>query len=217
MPQSLGRQNTVAATPWNSAGASPEGTHMLIMQYNSAVSQTVTVPSDGLYTVAFSMLLRKGYADNQIYVSLDGMPLASFLNRSVEFSPDHRQRPLWLAAQPHSDPRREGAGATAPHDRRGLFLDASSATPAARFPALAPEGGHRASVVLDHSGTNPCHVRPQRAAPPALQRLPPSAISPARRPSSPHPATSFPGPARACEHAARWPRHAPAAGGSASS
>ena len=76
---------------------------MLILQYNGAVAQTVTVPADGIYSVAFSHLLRSTYPENQVYVTLDGVLLASFLNRSVQFSPGRfASGALFLKAGAHT-------------------------------------------------------------------------------------------------------------------
>ncbi len=160
LPMHIGRQNTASAgSPWNSVGSSPEGSHMLIMQYNGAVSQTVTVPAAGLYSIAFSHLLRNGYADNQVYVTLDGLPLASFLNRSVQFSPGrYASAALWLSAGSHT----LGIGGEGGWNDRATMVDAVCfAAPAAANACRALTGDSLlkavtgASVILNHSGTLP--------------------------------------------------------------
>ena len=160
LPMHIGRQNTASAgTPWNSAWASPEGAHMLIMQYNGAVSQTVTVPADGLYSIAFSHLLRSGYPDHQVYVTLDGMPLASFLNRSVQFSPGrYASAALWLTAGTHT----LGIGGEGGWNDRATMVDAVCfAAPSAANVCRAFTGDSvlkavtGASVQLSHTGTVP--------------------------------------------------------------
>jgi len=45
-PNMVARQNTVVGNSWNSAGASPDGVHMLILQYGGSVAQSVTVPAE---------------------------------------------------------------------------------------------------------------------------------------------------------------------------
>jgi autotransporter-associated beta strand protein len=160
LPMHIGRQNTASAgSPWNSAGASPEGAHMLIMQYNGAVSQTVTVPADGLYSIAFSHLLRSGYPDHQVYVTLDGIPLASFLNRSVQFSPGrYASAALWLTAGTHT----LGIGGEGGWNDRATMVDAVCfAAPSAANACRAFTGDSvlkaftGASVQLSHTGTVP--------------------------------------------------------------
>ena len=84
----IGLQNTAAAgSPWNSQGTSPDGAQMLIIQYDGAVQQTFAVPADGVYSLAFSYLLRSGFGETLLYVSLDGLPLATLLNQCAESSP----------------------------------------------------------------------------------------------------------------------------------
>lgn len=160
LPMHIGRQNTANVTgysnPWNSAGASPEGSHMLIVQYNGAVSQTVTVLTNGLYSIAFSHLLRSGYADNQVYVTLDGIPLASFLNRSVQFGPGrYASAALWLAAGSHT----LGIGGEGGWNDRASMIDAVCfAAPSAANVCRALTGDSilkavsGATVQLNHSG-----------------------------------------------------------------
>lgn len=160
LPQHVGRQNTAASgSPWNSVGSSPEGSHMLILQYHGAVAQTVTVPADGLYSFAFSHLLRNGYADNQVYVTLNGLPLAAFLNRSVQFSPGRFcSGALWLAAGSYTF----GIGGEGNWGDRASMIDAVCLAPPSVAAACRALGGDSllkavpgASVVLAHSGTVP--------------------------------------------------------------
>ena len=160
LPMHIGRQNTASAgSPWNTVGSSPEGSHMLIMQYNGAVSQTVAVPADGLYSIAFSHLLRNGYADTQVYVTLDGIPLASFLNRSVQFSPGrYASAALWLGAGSHT----LGISGEGGWNDRATMVDAVCfAAPATASACRALTGDSiltcvtGASVILKHSGTVP--------------------------------------------------------------
>lgn len=160
LPQHVGRQNTATSgSPWNSAGSSPEGVHMLILQYHGAVAQTVTVPADGLYSFAFSHLLRNGYADNQLYVTLNGLPLAAFLNRSVQFNPGRFvSGALWLAAGSHT----VSIGGEGGWGDRASMIDAVClAPPSASAVCRAFVGdsvlraASGASVVLAHSGTVP--------------------------------------------------------------
>jgi fibronectin-binding autotransporter adhesin len=80
----VGMKNTAAAGEWALTGASPEGVQMAIVQGGGALSQTVTVSTDGLYAVAFSYILRNRAParTNQVYISLGGVPLAAFVNRA---------------------------------------------------------------------------------------------------------------------------------------
>ena len=157
LASNVGRQNTATASQWNSAGSSPDGAHMLIMQYNSAIAQTVTVPSAGVYSVAFSHLLRKGYPDNQIYVTLDGVPLATFLNRSVEFSPGRfASGALYLTAGSHT----LGIAGEGGWGDRASMIDTVCFAMASASNAGRAFGGDSilravtgSSVVLNHSGT----------------------------------------------------------------
>lgn len=160
LPQHVGRQNTATSgSPWNSVGSSPEGVHMLILQYHGAVAQTVTVPTDGLYSFAFSHLLRNGYADNQLYVTLNGLPLAAFLNRSVQFSPGRFvSGALWLAAGSHT----VSIGGEGGWGDRASMIDAVCLAPPSASAACRALGGDSvlkavtgASVMSAHSGTVP--------------------------------------------------------------
>ena len=162
-PSFVGRQNTAPVTgysnPWNAAGASPEGVQMMILQYGGAVAQTVTVPAAGLYSVAFSFLMRLDNRENQVYVTLDGAPLATFLNRSAQFSPGRfASGALWLSAGTHT----LGIGGEHSWGDRSTMVDAvcfaapSSANACRAFAGdsllRAVDG---ASVVLGHTGTVP--------------------------------------------------------------
>ncbi len=154
----VGRQSTaVGGSPWNSVGTSPEGTHMLIVQYNGAVAQTVTVPANGVYSVAFTYLLRNTYPENQVYVTLDGVPLASFLNRSPQARPGRfASGALWLAAGSHTlGLAGEGGWADRASMIDAVCFAAPSAANAGR--AFGGDAVLRAvtgsSVVLNHSGT----------------------------------------------------------------
>lgn len=157
-PQFVGCQNTaIAGSPWNTAGASPEGVQMLIMQYAGAVAQTVTVPSDGLYSIAFTYLLRNAYPESQIYVALDGVPLASFLNRSAQFSPGRfASGALWLTAGSHT----LGLSGEGGWSDRASMIDAVCFAAPSAANACRAFGGDSvlrafagASVVLAHAGS----------------------------------------------------------------
>ena len=163
LANNVGRQNTASVTgysnPWNSAGASPEGSHMLILQYNGTVAQTVTVPADGIYSVAFSHLLRATYPENQVYVTLDGVLLASFLNRAVQGSPGRfASGALWLKAGSHT----LGIGGEGFWNDRATMVDAVCFAPPSAANACRALTGDSilkvvtgATVRLDHSGTVP--------------------------------------------------------------
>ena len=153
----VGRQNTAIASAWNGAGASPDGTHMLILQYNGAIAQTVTVPADGLYCVAFSYLMRNNNLEIQAYVTLDGIPLATFLNRSVQYSPGRfASGALFLKAGAHT---LGIAGEGGWGDRSTMVDTVCFAVPSASNSGRAFGGDSilravtGASVVLNHSGT----------------------------------------------------------------
>ncbi len=159
LANNVGRQNTATASQWNSAGASPDGTHMLILQYSGTLAQTVSVPADGVYSVAFSHLLRKGYAENMVYVTLDGVPLATFLNRSVEFSPGRfASGALYLKAGSHT----LGIGGEGCWGDRATMVDSVCfAQPSSGNACRALTGDSilktvtGATVRLDHTGTVP--------------------------------------------------------------
>ena len=153
----VGRQNTAIASQWNGAGAAPDGLHMLILQYNGAIAQTVTVPADGLYSVAFSYLMRNNNLEHQVYVTLDGIPLATFLNRSVQYSPGRfASGALFLKAGAHTLGI-AGEGGWGDHSTMvdTVCFAAPSASNAGR--AFGGDSILRsvtgASVVLNHSGT----------------------------------------------------------------
>ncbi|MDD2599788.1 MAG: autotransporter-associated beta strand repeat-containing protein [Kiritimatiellae bacterium] len=159
-PHNMGRQNTaIAGSPWNSVGSSPEGVHMLIMQYGSAVEQSVNVPADGIYSIAFTHLLRKGYPENQIYVTLDGVPLVSFLNRNVEFNPGRfSSTALYLKAGSHT----LGFSGEGQWSDRASMLDAVCFAPPSAANACRALAGDSvlksvtgATVQLNHTGTLP--------------------------------------------------------------
>lgn len=152
----VARENTTTANAWNAAGASPDGAHMLILQYQGAVAQTVTVATDGLYSLAFSHLLRSGYLENQVYVSLDGLPLASFLNRGVQFAPGRfSSGALWLKAGSHTVTL---AGEGGCGDRASMIDAVCLAAPSSANACRALTGdsllkvASGASVVLSHAG-----------------------------------------------------------------
>ena len=155
-PLGVNMKNTSAAGEWADAGASPEGVQMLILQYNAAVTQSVTVPSDGLYSIAFSHILRRGYSENMLYVTLDGIPLASFINRSVQFQPGRfASGALWLKAGSHT----LGLAGEGGWDDRTSLIDAvcfAAPSPANLGRALAGDSVLKvvtgASVQLSHSG-----------------------------------------------------------------
>jgi autotransporter-associated beta strand protein len=158
----VGMKNTVAAGEWALTGASPEGVQMAIVQGGGALSQTVTVPADGLYAVAFSYMMRNQIPakTNQVYVSLGGVPLAAFLNRSPQTGAPGRfaSGALWLPAGTYTltvagEPAHSWADCT-------TLLDAVCfAPPSAAEPCRALGGDSTlalvtgASAVLSHSGT----------------------------------------------------------------
>ncbi len=156
-PTRVGLQNAALNATWNAIGSAPEGNQMLILQYDGTVAQTVTVPADGLYSVAFSYLMRSQNREHQVYVTLDGVPLATFLNRSVQFSPGRfASGTLWLTAGGHT----LGIGG------EGGWGDCSTMVDAVCFSAPSAINAGRAfggdsviravtgsSVVLNHSGT----------------------------------------------------------------
>ncbi len=162
-PSFVGRQNTAPVSgysnPWNAAGTSPEGVQMMILQYGGTVAQTVIVPTAGLYGIAFSFLMRNDNRENQVYVTLDGAPLATFLNRSAQFSPGRfSSGALWLSAGSHT----LGIGGEHSWGDRSTMVDAvcfaapSSANVCRAFSGdslLKAVSG--ASVVLSHTGTVP--------------------------------------------------------------
>lgn len=158
-PNMVARQNTVVGNPWNSAGASPDGVHMLILQYGGSVAQSVTVPADGLYCIAFSHLRRQNDDEHQVYVRLDGRPLAAFLNRAVQFAPGRfASGVVWLSAGTHT----LGIGGEHSWDDRSSMIDAVCfAVPSGAQPCRALGGDSLlraatgASVVLAHSGSVP--------------------------------------------------------------
>ncbi len=159
LANNVGCQNAALNATWNAIGSAPEGNQMLILQYNGAVAQTVTVPSDGIYSVAFSHLLRATYPENQVYVTLDGVLLASFLNRSVQFSPGRfASGALWLKAGSHT----LGIGGEGCWGDRATMVDAVClARPSSGNACRALTGDSILKVVtgatvrLDHSGTVP--------------------------------------------------------------
>ena len=83
-PGHIGIRNTIGGTEWTYSGISPEGVQMAILQGGAVLSQTVTVPEDGLYAVAFHYLMRMptNNRTNMVYVSLNNMTLSAFVNRS---------------------------------------------------------------------------------------------------------------------------------------
>lgn len=163
LPSFVGRQNTAPSAgysnPWNSAGTSPDGVQMLILQYGGTVSQTVTVPAAGLYSIAFSYLMRSDNRENQVYATLDGIPLATFLNRSPQASPGRfASGALWLAAGNHT----LGIGGELGWGDRSTMVDAVCfAAPSDAQPCRALAGDSvlkvvdTASVVMEHTGTVP--------------------------------------------------------------
>jgi len=158
-PNMVARQNTAVNNAWNSAGASPDGVHMLILQYGGAVAQTVTVPADGLYSVAFFFLRRQHDDEHQVYVWLDGLPLATFLNRAVQFAPGRFvSGAVWLNAGTHT------LGISGEHswDDRSSMIDAvcfAAPSDAESCRALGGDSLLRvtsgASVVLAHNNSVP--------------------------------------------------------------
>jgi len=95
----VARQNTATGNAWNSAGAAPDLNHVLILQYGGGVAQTVTVASDGLYTLSFYHFLRFNYPDTPLNVYLGGARLTCFANQAVQFAPlRYVSAPLFLKA-----------------------------------------------------------------------------------------------------------------------
>jgi hypothetical protein len=131
----------------------------MILQYGGTVAQTVTVPAAGLYSIAFSYLMRSDNRDNQVYVTLDGIPLATFLNRSPQASPGRfASGALWLAAGNHT----LGLGGEHGWGDRSTMVDAVCfAAPSAGNACRALAGDSvlkvvdAASVVMAHTGTVP--------------------------------------------------------------
>jgi autotransporter-associated beta strand protein len=159
-PNFIGLKNTAASGEWALAGVSPEGVQMAIVQGGGALSQTVTVPADGLYAVAFSYMMRNQAPakTNQVYVSLGGVPLAAFLNRAWQTAPGRfASGALWL---PAGDYTLTVAGETDNgwNDCTTLFDAVCFAPPSAAEPCRALGGDSAlalatgASVVLSHSG-----------------------------------------------------------------
>ena len=157
LPSNVGCQNPAKDATWNASGSAPEGAQMLILQYNGAVAQTVTVPADGLYSVAFSYLMRNQNFEAQVYVTLDGIPLATFINRSVQFNYGRfASGALFLKAGAHT----LGIGGEGGWGDRSTMVDAVCfAAPAASNAGRAFGGDSilrtvtGSSVVLNHSGT----------------------------------------------------------------
>jgi len=158
-PEMVARQNTAVGNAWNSAGASPDGVHMLILQYGGIVAQTVSIPADGLYSIAFSYLRRQNDDEHQVYVWLDGLPLATFLNRSVQFAPGRFvSGALWLTAGSHT----LRIGGEHSWDDRSTMVDAVCFGQPSSGSACRAFGGDSvlnvmagASVRLNHTGTVP--------------------------------------------------------------
>jgi uncharacterized membrane protein len=156
----VGMKNTAATGEWALPGVSPEGVQMAIVQGGGALSQTVNVPADGLYAVAFSYMMRNQSPakTNQVYVSLGGVPLAAFVNRGLQTAPGRfASGALWLPAGTHTL-------TVAGEDDHG-WADSTTLLDAVRFaPPSAAEpcralGGDStlalvtgASAVLSHSG-----------------------------------------------------------------
>jgi len=161
LPSFVGRQNTASVAgynnPWNSAGTSPDGDQMLILQYGGTVEQTVTVPTDGLYSLAFSHLTRRGFAAHLVYVWLDGTLLTSFLNSSPETAPGRFvSGAVWLSAGSHTI----AFGGEKGWGDLATMVDAVClAAPASTQPCRALGGDSLlyaatgASVVLAHNGS----------------------------------------------------------------
>ena len=159
----VGRQNTAPvagySNPWNAAGTAPDGVQMLILQYGGTVAQTVTVSDNGLYSIVFSYLMRSDNKENQVYVTLDGVPLATFLNRSPQTAPGRfASGALWLAAGSHT----LGIGGERGWGDRSTMVDAVCfAAPAAENACRALGGDSvlkvvdAASVVMAHTGNAP--------------------------------------------------------------
>ncbi|MBP5319794.1 MAG: hypothetical protein J6334_02315 [Kiritimatiellae bacterium] len=96
-------QNLAANTAWNDAGAAKDGNQVLIVQREATVEQTVTVPADGFYSIAFSAFLRKNYSNTFIYVLLDG---AMAISEDVRVQQMHEKTygsaTFWLTSGTHT-------------------------------------------------------------------------------------------------------------------
>jgi len=159
----VGQQNTASvagySNPWNAADTAPDGVQMLILQYGGAVAQTVTVPTDGLYSVALSYLMRNNNREHQVYLTLDGIPLATLFNRRLQTAPDRFvSGALWLAAGSHT------LGISGEHgwgDRSTMVDAVCFAAPSDAQPCRALGGDsvlkvvNAANVVMEHTGTAP--------------------------------------------------------------
>ena len=162
-PNYVGRQNTKAVAgynnPWNAAGTSPDGDQMMILQYGGTAAQTVTVPADGLYSIAFSYLMRSDNREAQVYLTLDGIPFATFLNRSPQTAPGRFvSGALWLTAGSHT----LGIGGEHGWGDRSTMVDlVCLAAPSSAQPCRALGGDSvlkvvdAANVVMEHTGTTP--------------------------------------------------------------
>lgn len=158
-PSLIARQNTAAATVWNSAGTAPDGNHVLIVQYGGSVAQTVNVGADGLYVLSFYHFLRNGYPETPLSVSLGGARLACFMNAAVQFN--HQlfvSAPLYLKAGAYAL-RLEGDGGQS--DRANMVDLVCLAPPSAARPACALGGlstlraATGATVNMDFAGSAP--------------------------------------------------------------
>lgn len=70
---------TAHQSTWNSALSNvPDGKMILGVQLNGALSQTVTVPTDGYYDFSFFMFRRGNYRPHQLYFFMDGLFWQSF-------------------------------------------------------------------------------------------------------------------------------------------
>ncbi|MGI6390080.1 MAG: PA14 domain-containing protein, partial [Kiritimatiellia bacterium] len=162
-PNYVGRQNTKSVAgynnPWNAAGTSPDGDQMMILQYGGTAAQTVTVPADGLYSIAFSYLMRSDNREAQVYLTLDGIPFATFLNRSPQTAPGRFvSGALWLTAGSHT----LGIGGEHGWGDRSTMVDlVCFAAPSSAQPCRALGGDSvlkvvdAANVVMEHTGTTP--------------------------------------------------------------
>jgi autotransporter-associated beta strand protein len=157
----VGMKNTAAAGEWALLGASPEGVQMAIVQGGGALSQTVTLPADGLYAIAFSYMMRNQIParTNQVYVSLGDRTVAAFVNRSPQTVPGRFvSGALWLPAGTHTLTV-AGEAAHGWADCTTLIDAACFAPPAATQPCRAFGGDAilalvtGASAVLSHGGT----------------------------------------------------------------
>lgn len=135
-PNYVGRQNTKSVAgynnPWNAAGTSPDGDQMMILQYGGTAAQTVTVPADGLYSIAFSYLMRSDNRETQVYLTLDGIPFATFLNRSPRPPPDA------LSAVRSGSPRAAIHWASAVNTAGATARPWSTSSASPRLPARSP-------------------------------------------------------------------------------